>query len=480
MISRYVVLGLLIHLFLFNSLCAQKITVSNEISVRNNFSYDILPNIGDHIIFFHDRGFEQNFEIYDNELRYKTLRQPEFEKKNIKPLGVLPRDSSFNFYYYFTDEGKYFIRVNTYDKYVSLLDSATLVSKEKSFFQSNPRFTFSKDTSKVLIYTPEEKNMRLQLVDNINLKTIFEFTLSVKDFNFRTDFEKILVSNEGEIFIVGRESSFWNKNDDEGFTLLNVKSPEYITVHKFTPESNRITDLLMDYDEKNKKLAFGGLISPNSDYNSIGYFGFSITPKTIPLDAEIIINKFSLEFIADVTGKKVGKSKELSYFKIRDMVIRNDGGVILISELIKEFTRRAQMNNPGQFGTYFPPRGFIDYYHEDLILLTTFANGNEHWKKILFKKQFSQDDDGIYSSYFVFKTPSRLRLIYNDEIKSNNTVSEYVIDGLGNFERKSILSTEYQNLKLRFRNAIQTGSNSFIVPSEKSWKINLVKIDYSQ
>ena len=68
--------------------------------------------------------------------------------------------------------------------------------------------------------------------------------------------------------------------------------------------------------------------------------------------------------------------------------------------------------------------------------------------------------------------------MYNDEIKNNNTVSEYVLDPLGNTERKSVLSTEYQNLRLRFSQAIQTGSASLIVPSEKNWKMNMVKIEY--
>jgi hypothetical protein len=111
-------------------------------------------------------------------------------------------------------------------------------------------------------------------------------------------------------------------------------------------------------------------------------------------------------------------------------------------------------------------------------LIATFPDGKEHWKKILFKKQFSQDDNAIYSSYFLFKTPSRVKLLYNDEIKNNNTVSEYVFDPAGNAERRSVLSTEYQNLKLRFRDAIQTGPSTLIVPSEKSWKINMVKIEY--
>jgi len=84
----------------------------------------------------------------------------------------------------------------------------------------------------------------------------------------------------------------------------------------------------------------------------------------------------------------------------------------------------------------------------------------------------------VFSSYFLFKTPSRLRIIYNDEIKRNNTVSEYVMDPLGNFERNSLLSTEYQKLKLRFRDAVQTSSNTLLVPSERNFKLSLVKIEY--
>ena len=239
-----------------------------------------------------------------------------------------------------------------------------------------------------------------------------------------------------------------------------------------------MTDLLIDFDERNKKVALAGFVSTGDETKSTGYFAFTIRPDEIPIEAEILVNNYSREFLAEVSGKKIGKVKELSDFQLRDLVIRNDGGVIIFCELVKTFTRRNQVNSPGQVGEFFPMRGFVDYYHEDLILIANHADGKEHWKKLLFKKQFSQDDNANYSSYFLFKTPSRLKLIYNDEIKNNNTVSEYVLDPIGNFERKSVLSTEYQNLKLRFRDAIQLGPSSIIVPSEKSWKINLVKIDY--
>ena len=120
----------------------------------------------------------------------------------------------------------------------------------------------------------------------------------------------------------------------------------------------------------------------------------------------------------------------------------------------------------------------MDYFFEDVVAISVHPDGQEHWRRVLFKKQFSQDDAAIFSSYFLMKTPSRLKLVFNDEIKNNNTVSEYILDPLGRFNRNSLLSTDYQNLKIRFADAIQISSNEFLAPSEKNRKLSLVKITY--
>ena len=66
-------------------------------------------------------------------------------------------------------------------------------------------------------------------------------------------------------------------------------------------------------------------------------------------------------------------------------------------------------------------RSVVDYFYEDLFVLAFYPDGNLHWNTILHKKQYSQDDEGVFSSYFLFKTPAFLRLIFNDEIKFENT-----------------------------------------------------------
>ena len=84
----------------------------------------------------------------------------------------------------------------------------------------------------------------------------------------------------------------------------------------------------------------------------------------------------------------------------------------------------------------------------------------------------------MYSSYFLFKTPDKLRLLFNDEIRQENTVSEYTIRGNGYYKRKSVFSTDYQRLRLRFRDAVQVAYNECIVPSERNSRLNLVRIRF--
>jgi hypothetical protein len=472
-------IGLLLICFLGAfELISQKVIVSKEISIRNNYTYDILPNVGEHIIFYHDRGSEHIFEIYDQDLRFKWEVQPEFERKTIQPIGITSSDSTIIFFYSYREGGDVVTRGIIYDKNIAVKDSATVAIADKRKVSATSRIVFSKDKSKTLLFRPDDKTLNLLLIDNQTLSIIHDFNLMVPDVNLKTDFEKIHLTNDGQIFVFTQDKSMWKSKDNKGFKMIHIQGAARILATNFRTEYDDISQMIVDYDEKNKQITMAGFVSGANENAATGYFGFSVNPESLPEEAEILISKFSNEFISEASGKTQKKHKELNDYVLKDMIIRNDGGVILVAELTREFMRRSQMNTPGQFGTGAPLRGFVDYYNEDIILIANHPDGTEHWKKILFKKQFSQDDSGIYSSYYVFKNPSRLRIIYNDEIKNNNTVSEYVIDPLGNFERKSVLSTDYQNLKLRFRDAIQTGPNSMIIPSEKSFKINMVKIEY--
>jgi hypothetical protein len=174
------------------------------------------------------------------------------------------------------------------------------------------------------------------------------------------------------------------------------------------------------------------------------------------------------------------KDNNLEFFFVNKLILRKDGGVLIFGENQKTIYRRSVYSGSRRFNVNDPGnyRNLTDYYHENLFILNINPDGTLAWDETLHKKQYSQDDGGYFSSYFVFKTPSRLRVLYNDEIKANSTMSEYVLDPLGHLERNSVLSTEYQNLRLRVKDAIQINNEEILIPSEKSGKINLVKIKF--
>jgi len=86
----------------------------------------------------------------------------------------------------------------------------------------------------------------------------------------------------------------------------------------------------------------------------------------------------------------------------------------------------------------------------------------------------------MYSSFLLFKTPERLRLLFNDEIKQENTVGGYEVTGNGYIERKTVFNTDYQKLKLRFRDGVQVSNEECIIPSERSNRLNLVRIVFNE
>ena len=69
-------------------------------------------------------------------------------------------------------------------------------------------------------------------------------------------------------------------------------------------------------------------------------------------------------------------------------------------------------------------------------------------------------------------------LLFNDEIKYETTCSEYVLSPAGDFDRNSLLTTDGQNLRLRFRDALQVSAGECLVPSEFRNKLRLVLLRF--
>lgn len=463
--------------FVVNS---QEVQISKEFSIRNDFSYDILGKINEHVLLLRDRGLSHELEVFDDNLKHLDTKELRFKKRKINIIGTVPRDTFFTCYYSFKSKGEFWIRARNFDHWGIEKDTAviTVMSDNKPF--KRPTFQYSENRKKSVIFSMGFDNtLNVMVIDNDSLTTIWDDEIIFDQYNLREDFQKLILTDDGDIFILLDKDN--NRGRKERHHLLISYLPngsQDIIQHKIGMAENLTTAVDMVYDNHNKQLNIAGLYNEKNTQDAVGYF-YSMLPLTqIIENAEARFVPFKREFIAEVYGQKVTKERSLKHFTLSGIQTRADGGIILQSEMQKSYSRRSGYNRALYNSDLYAPRGWTDYYNEDMVFINLNPDGTELWKEIFHKKQFSQDDDGIFSSFFTLRTPSRMRIIYNDEIKKDNTVSEYVISPIGASKRKAVLSTEGQGLKLRFQDAVQISPTTIIVPSERSYGLNLVKVAY--
>ena len=248
------------------------------------------------------------------------------------------------------------------------------------------------------------------------------------------------------------------------------------------PLSGRLwQDIFFNFDNKNRILTATGFYSTRKTSQSEGAFFFSLSPLQ-PLQPTVQFNEFDAAFIQQLTGKEQRNKQGFEDFKIQKVVPRADGGVLLIAEYMTKYVHTITNNlatRPGYGASPYDTRTTTEYQYHDLLLTAFQANGTIQWKEMLPKRQFSQDDDALYSSFYLMKTKYGLRFIYNDEIKNaGSNVNEYIVAIDGTAQRRNLYNSEKANLQLILREARQTSATEVWIPSFRKDKMQLLRLSY--
>lgn len=461
----------------WNISVSQQVTVSREISIRNDYAFDILGKIEDRLLLYRDNGRETKVELYDEDLKFLFDRELVLPHKKATKYGVTKTDSSFIVFSGFRNKKKYSLYAHQYDKNIDPTDTVALILDEEDFKLKNFEHFVSPNKSKTLLLSTEGKDfLHIYVIDNIALEILWKQEIRIPDFNPFKDLKNAFIEDNGEVNVLLFDPEKEAKKDESQFMIVGATS-EDVFINRLKVDKKYIIDAKFKIDSKNQRIILAGLSSDDRIYDADSYFFLSKDLSTLEEYNDIAHRDFDSNFITEIYGKILGRKKTLNDFQTRDIIVRNDGGIVLVTEMYKEFYRRSSFNSVS-VNSQNRGRGWVDINVEDIILIALDSEGKEEWKRILYKKQFSQDDDGVFSSFFTFKNSSRLRLIYNDEVKKNITVSEYVLDPLGNYERNSLLNTQYQNLKIRWKDAVQISPTELIVPSQNNYLLSLVKVVY--
>ena len=459
------------------ALAAQKLTISEEIMLRNDVSYEIIGSFDDRILLFRNRVSNFDVEAFGRDMRQTWTKELKLEKRNPKIIGFARTDTSFTVFFHHRDKGDHILKAYTYDPAANLRDTMTLKNLGFTFYTPDYRIELSEDRNKVLLYYLEnQKTIHTTAFDMITRQVLWDKQFSPEDLTFWEEFQQIILDDSGTMYLILEKNRFRYRRDPHYHEVWMVNEEATTPLRFAIPmgEERTTFDVRFAYDNMNDNLVAAGLYAERSVDRAEGYYYMRIDPGN-PGNLILQFEEFKDDFITGLQGKRIEDNKGIRDVVVQEIVLRRDGGVLMVAELSHE---QSRFMGTGRAFANTGSRQIVDHYFDDIFVISIHPNGETHWETTLYKKQYSQDDGAIFSSFFLFKTTNSLHFIYNDEIKFENTVSEYVVFGDGNFDRRSLLSTENLDLRLRFRDATQISADELIIPSERRNRLRLVRLEY--
>lgn len=453
-------------------LTAQTATISEGISIRNDFGYELIGRLRDRILLFRDKYDEFEIQAFDSQMRIAWTKElDDLDRRGVQILAVVGGKNDFSVIHKVRRRGYTVLRVHKYDPGANLIDSMTVKDYGERVF-SPPALDIirSEDRNCVVVYnTAERSKLELVCFRLDKMQVLWDKTVNTEDDFYESKVEAMTLSNDGDFFLISEHNNRRAKIEAHEYHILQVGAATERILR--VPLRDFLTsDVDFEYDNRNRCLVGAGLYGEKNRERANGTFYI----RSIPGDTSQIVRyePFDDKFMSILRRKNVeDDNKGLDDAQVKNLVLRQDGGVLLVVERQHEIMRGSS----GARGFWRDGvRAVVDFYYDDVFIVGLQPDGRAQWKTVLNKKQYSQDDDGTFSSFTVFRSPDKLRFLFNDEIKYDNTCSEYVVGPLGDFDRNGLLNTERLGLRLRFRDALQISASECLVPSELRNKLKLV------
>ncbi|MEY4927648.1 MAG: hypothetical protein RI894_2084 [Bacteroidota bacterium] len=474
--------------FLFSSFAslslAQTIAVSPELTLSSHQDYRFVGKLRDTAVLLLYEEDLFKLALYDDKMKFVLSEPFRPERHNIDILETVIDKDFFSVVYRHAAQGKSSAKILRLNSQGKLLDSLTLQSMLRWGVSYEPTILVSEDRSKLLIYDLSDNNTTFNAVmfDLRTFKILWSRTFRPIGLDYNNALKDAVIDNAGGVYWMLEHENRKTKSANNRFDVVYFTAELSQEWAMSIPLSGRIwQDAMFCFDNKNKKLVATGLYSTKKTSQSEGAFFFALAPLQ-PQPPDVQFNDFDAGFIQQLTGKEQRGNQGFQDFKLQKLIPRADGGVLMIGEYYKKYVRTmntALGTRPNYGGAPYDTRTTIDYEYHDLLLASFYPNGTVQWKEMLPKRQFSQDDDALYSSFFLMKNKTGLRFIYNDDIKTGgNNINEYIVIPDGTAQRHNLYNSEKLEMQLIPREARQTSATEVWIPSFRREKVQLLRFNY--
>jgi len=447
-----------------------QINVSPNIEMNENADLRILGQAQQNVFAATFDPAKLNFYKFGSDMKMVSNREVVLHERRTNLHHIALVNNTIEIIYSYRNRSLLCFKVETFDLALNLIDSSTIGFFDKQGYFPNFINLLSPQKHFLTIYYDDISNYRQYFTIDIQKKSLlwtyrWDHSLEKTDARNQTD---VLVDDKAIVYPIFSD-----------FHANNEKPPVKFIICKLTPKGQLpasvidvpfgINEFKWSIDQTSSKLILTGTYWTKEETKAKGIFYSSMTlPEGFIMKYKL--NEFRPAIIDALKESKEKTENGIENLSAPSIFHRSDGGLVMILER----NRLVERSQPTRAinGSY---RSIFDYYYNDMLAVSIDSSGQEAWSTPMFKRQYSQDDEGIYSSYASIKSPLALRLAFNDEIRTNNTVSFYQLLPDGTVSRENILNLNINKLRLMFSQGVQIGQNTCIVPSFNRGRIKLAK-----
>lgn len=290
-------------------------------------------------------------------------------------------------------------------------------------------YAISDNKKNILIYSANDKGRGVEfegkwLDDNLTIVKRGAATFETEN---TPEHGEVNIGNDGTVYMTAYTPT-GTLNYADQYWILTL--PQGGT--KFTPMELPLGEKFAAggytrIDNMNNRVYFGGFYSDkkNGGFNGIIYAAYDagsgsfISKKFIPFDQELIT----------AAGARRA-NHAFDNYHVMQLIVKNDGGFVLVSEVQYVTSRSNYTPGFGPYSFYGQSMTSIvhEYHYNDIMALSYNKDGGREWKAFIQKDQYSQEDEGVFSSYSLLNTGGTLAFLFNDFNPSHSRIQLATLD----------------------------------------------------
>ncbi|WP_124634740.1 hypothetical protein [Taibaiella sp. KBW10] len=488
---------LLLFMFLIGKLGSYAQTIKYSEPQDFNVAKDLFEIGGwvdDRLMIFYTQKNESFIDLYDQNMVRKAIVSLSFMPEKPKQIKLVPMDDKIMLLYSAMTGSKEFYYAALLDKQGKLIGKPKNLDEQQQNFLGYTKiryqFVVSEHNQKMALFGYQIKDNKLQyhinIVDNdLNISSSSSGKVDCKN---AMEVEQALIKDDGTLVLnINDLNSSHNQSIGEAaiYTIKPVaKNKSEAQVFPFELQGKFLSGLYIKDDlAKANNLYFAAFYMSRSNGIIEGsYLG------NVAIDGSTngLTNGAATPFDVSLLESYKGKDQKLlNDYRIKDIIVKNDGGVILAAEAFYSFTRTTSngmyngYSSMGFGGMGMNNSSYTEYNYGNILILDFKPNYETNWFNMINKNQRTTDDYGTYSSYNMLNSGAQLVFTYNNIQRNGIKLQVAALDMEGSLTEKDIAATMKSNGLWLPKLSVQTDNKELVIPVVKSnKKMSFAKLSY--